>query len=175
MRQFRSDLLPAASVMVVLASLYAIPAGAVPFTPTNLVSDDQAAHAAQITDPGLKNAWGLSYTPSGPFWIAANGSGTSPIYNVNPADQTTTKQALTVSIPGGGVTGQVFNPNTSSFNGNLFLFVSENGSVSGWQPSFVRPRGLLLRHQPITYTRAQPSVMSREMTIFTQPTSNPAR
>ncbi len=30
--------------------------------------------------------------------------------------------------PGGGVTGQVFN-STASFNGNRFLFVSENGSV----------------------------------------------
>lgn len=139
MRQFRSDLaLPAASIIVVvLASLSTSPAWAVPFTPTNLVSDDQAAHTAQITDAGLKNAWGLSYAPSGPFWISANGSGTATLYNVNPADQTTTKQALTVSIPGGGgVTGQVFNPNTASFNGNRFLFVSENGSVSGWQPSF---------------------------------------
>ena len=102
MRQFRSDLaLPTASIMVVVLASLSIPAWAVPFKPTNLVSDDQAAHAAQITDPGLKNAWGLSYAPSGPFWIAANGSGTSALYNVNPADQTTTKQALTVSIPGG--------------------------------------------------------------------------
>ena len=113
MRQFRSDLaLPAASIMVVvLASLSTSPAWAVPFTPTNLVSDDQAAHTAQITDAGLKNAWGLSYAPSSPFWISANGSGTATLYNVNPADQTTTKQALTVSIPGGGgVTGRGIQP-----------------------------------------------------------------
>jgi uncharacterized protein (TIGR03118 family) len=123
-------------MVIVLTSVTTHPVWAVPFTPTNLVSDDQAANPAQITDPVLTNAWGLSYSPSSPFWISANGSGTSPLYNVNPADQTTAKQALTVSIPGGaGVTGQVFNPNTTSFNGNLFLFVSQNGSVSGWRPS----------------------------------------
>ncbi len=71
MRQFRSDLSPAASVMVVvLASLYAIPAWAVPFTATGLVTDNQAFNPAQITDPGLKNAWGMAYAPNGPFWVS---------------------------------------------------------------------------------------------------------
>ena len=33
------------------------PAGAESFDATNLVTDDQTAHSAQITDPALKNAW----------------------------------------------------------------------------------------------------------------------
>lgn len=133
MRQTRSRL-PALTAAAAL-SLLSIPAWAVPFTATNLVTDDQAAHSAQITDPSLKNAWGLSYAPTGPFWISATDSGVASLYRVDPATQATVKQALTISIPGeGNVTGQVFN-GTTSFNGNRFLFVSEDGTVSGWRPS----------------------------------------
>jgi uncharacterized protein (TIGR03118 family) len=115
-------------------ALLAIPVWAVPFTATNLVTDDQAANSAQITDSGLKNAWGLSFAPTGPFWVSANGTDTSPLYSVNPVSQVTAKLPLTVSIPGSGATGQVFNSG-SSFNGNRFLFVSQDGTVSGWRPA----------------------------------------
>lgn len=132
MRQVRS-FLPSLTAGVVI-SLLSIPAWAVPFTATGLVTDNQALNPAKLTDPGLKNAWGMAYAPNGPFWVSSNGAGTSPLYSVDPATQATAKQALTISIPGGGVTGQVFN-STASFNGNRFLFVSENGSVSGWRPA----------------------------------------
>lgn len=103
------------------------------YSVTNLVTDDQSAHPAQLTDAGLKNAWGLSYAPTGTFWLSSNGAGTSTLYTVNPATQATTKSALTVAIPGNGsVTGQAFNGG-SAFNADRFLFVSEDGSVSGWR------------------------------------------
>src|SRR5260370_181516 len=39
-----------------------------------------------------------------------------------------------ISIPGAGnVTGQVAN-NSSEFNSDIFLFVSEDGTISGWRP-----------------------------------------
>lgn len=105
------------------------------FSVTNLVTDDQTVNAAQITDSGLKNAWGISYGPTSPFWVSSNGAGTSPLYGVNPATNVTTKIGLTVAIPGAGnVTGQVFNGGVG-FNGNLFLFASEDGTVSGWRPA----------------------------------------
>ena len=108
---------------------------AVSFDVTNLVTDDQSAHSAQITDAGLVNAWGVSFGPTSPFWVSANGTGTSTLYAVNPSTQETAKVNLTVSIPGNGsVTGQVFNSSpASSFGGNNFLFVSEDGTVSGWR------------------------------------------
>lgn len=112
----------------------ALPAQAqVPVDLTNLVTDDQAAHPARITDPGLVNAWGLSYAPTSPFWISANGTGLAEIYDVFPA---TTKVGLTVTIPGNGpVTGQVFNSTFTggAFNGDAFLFVGEDGTISGWR------------------------------------------
>jgi uncharacterized protein (TIGR03118 family) len=125
-----------AALGAALATL-ALPSVAVDFSVTPLVTDDQAAHPAQITDPDLKNAWGISYGPTTPFWISDNGSGRSTLYRVDPLTQATTKQALVVTIPGdGSVTGQVFNGNSSAFGGNRFLFVSEDGTVSGWQGAF---------------------------------------
>lgn len=116
-----------------LLIIFALPSHAVLFNITNLVTDDQSAHPAQITDTGLVNAWGLSYASTGPFWVSSNGAGTSPLYSVDPTTQVTSKQSLTVSIPGAGnVTGQVFN-GSSGFNGDRFLFVSEDGTVSGWR------------------------------------------
>ena len=122
---------------VVCAALAAsLPASAASFQVVNLVTDNQAAHPAQITDPSLVNAWGLSYSAGGPFWVSANGTGVSTVYTVNAATQVTAKSALTVLFPGAGsVTGQVFNSASASgaFNGDNFLFVSEDGRISGWR------------------------------------------
>ncbi len=60
--------------------------------------------------------------------------GVSTLYRVGPGD-VPTKQGLVVTIPNAGnVTGQVFNTGgTGNFNGDAFLFVSEDGTVSGWR------------------------------------------
>jgi len=123
--------------MFLFATLSFVPqlAAAISFSQLNLVTDDQTANPAQITDPALVNAWGLSYSPTGPFWVSDNDTHVSTIYNVNPATNITTKAGLTVTIPGAGnVTGQVFNSNSANaFNQDLFLFVSEDGTISGWR------------------------------------------
>ena len=114
----------------------ALPAAATPFVVTNLVTDDQSVNAAQITDPHLINAWGISHSATSPFWVSSNGQGLSTLYRVDPLTNATTKVGLEVAIPGAGnVTGQVFNIGaaTGNFNGNAFLFVSEDGTVSGWR------------------------------------------
>jgi uncharacterized protein (TIGR03118 family) len=102
---------------------------------TNLVTNDPLAHTGQITDAGLVNAWGLSYSPASPFWVSSNGTDTATLYNVNPATQATSKVGLVVSVPVGGVTGQVFNGGaaTGAFNGDNFLFVGEGGAIAGWR------------------------------------------
>jgi hypothetical protein len=41
---------------------------------TNLVTNDPLANPGQITDAGLVNAWGLSYSPTSPFWVSSNGN-----------------------------------------------------------------------------------------------------
>ena len=126
-----------AVVLAVGLTASTLPSHAVQVSVDNLVTDDQGANPAQITDPGLVNGWGISYSPTSPFWVSSNGGGTSTLYQVNPATQATTKVPLTVAIPGAGnVTGQVFNAGgASQFNGDNFLFVSEDGTVSGWRGS----------------------------------------
>jgi uncharacterized protein (TIGR03118 family) len=119
-----------------LSLALALPAAATPFSVTNLVTDDQSANAAQITDPHLINAWGISHSATSPFWVSSNGQGISTLYQVDPLTNATTKVGLEVTIPGAGnVTGQVFNIGAAggNFKGDLFLFVSEDGTVSGWQ------------------------------------------
>ncbi len=124
----------ALSLAVALAAT-SLSSHAVEVSVSNLVTDNQAANPAQVTDPGLVNGWGLSYSPTSPFWVSSNGAGTSVVYRVDPATQATTKVPLTVAIPGAGnITGQVFNAGgAGQFNGNAFLFVSEDGTVSGWR------------------------------------------
>lgn len=104
---------------------------------TNLVSD--VAGHAYVTDPQLVNPWGVSASPTGPFWVSDNHTGLSTLYN-----GAGVKQGLVVTVPGvggaaGSPTGQVFN-GTGSFalpnGGNaVFLFASEDGTISGWNPA----------------------------------------
>ncbi len=104
------------------------------FAVRNLVTDDQAANVATITDSTLTNAWGISLSTTSPFWVSANGSGVANLYQVDPVSNDPTKIALTVSIPGdGSVTGQVFNGNAAAFNDDRFLFVNEDGTICGWR------------------------------------------
>jgi hypothetical protein len=95
------------------------------------------AGAAAVTDPNLVNAWGLSYSPAGPFWIGDNGTGVSTVYNGSGAII-----PLVVKIPAasggsnGPTTGQVFNGSADFKIGGgspaNFIFVSEDGIVSAW-------------------------------------------
>lgn len=105
------------------------------FLATNLVTDDPSVNPAPLTDPNLKNAWGISATATSPFWVSDNGTGVSTIYSVNAVTNVPTKANLVVTIPGdGSVTGQVNNPvGAGAFNGDVFLFVSEDGTISGWR------------------------------------------
>ena len=118
---------------LVIAFGLTLPTEAALFGVTNLVTDDNSVNAALLTDPHLKNAWGISSSATSPFWVSDNGRGLATLYNVNPVTNVPTKVGLEVTIPGNGsVTGQAFN-GASAFNGDRFLFVSEDGTVSGWR------------------------------------------
>lgn len=128
--------LRAAGALAVLATALASPAHADQlFGSVNLVTDDQAFNKALNTDPGMVNAWGMSYLPGGPLWISANNGGVSEIDALTSSSFT---EFGDITIPGdGSATGQVANLSfgSGSFNGDLFLFVNEDGTISGWRPS----------------------------------------
>jgi uncharacterized protein (TIGR03118 family) len=102
----------------------------------NLVSD--LAGIAVVQDTSLVNAWGMSFSGTSPFWVSANGTGKALLYSVtNDAGGMAhvSKVGLEVSIPGeGNPTGQVFN-NAGGLNGDVFIFASEDGTISGWRPA----------------------------------------
>jgi uncharacterized protein (TIGR03118 family) len=100
----------------------------------NLVSDQFGV--ALLQDTNLVNAWGTAFSPTSPFWVSDNGSGRATLYAVTndaTGSPVVVKQSLEVTIPGAAnVTGMVLN-NTTNFHGNAFLFVSEDGIISGWR------------------------------------------
>ena len=122
------------STLIIALGLISPAPDAGAFIATNLVTDDQAAHSAVLTDPNLVNAWGISRTGTSPFWVSDNGTGVATLYRVNPITGVPSIAPLIVSIPGlGNLTGQVAAGVAGSFNGDAFLFVSEDGTVSGWR------------------------------------------
>jgi len=109
-----------------------LPASGAAVIVTNLISDDQPANAALLGDPHLINAWGVSFSPTSPLWVSAADASLALVYRIDPATNMPTKVGLEVSIAG-NPTGQVFNGNAAAFNGDAFIFASEDGSISGWR------------------------------------------
>ena len=112
------------------------PAPAQVVEPHNLASDDGKVVPANASDHKLINAWGVPAGPTTLWWVLGNGTRTATLY-----DGTGTKQALEVVVPG-DPTGVVFNGGTgfsvSDGAGHsgaaLFIFASEGGRISGWNP-----------------------------------------
>ena len=109
------------------------------FKQVNLVGDNDEYSPARI-DANLVNGWGIAISPNGFFWVSAEGTGTSVIY-----DQDGGEVRPPVSIPsptsasGGHPSGQVFNP-TPDFvlsNGTkaFFIFAGLDGVISAWNPA----------------------------------------
>ncbi len=108
------------------------------YTQTNLVSN---LSGAAVTDPNLVNAWGLARSSTGDWWVSDNGPGLSTLYDgtgkIAPLVVTIPPSDPTVS-PTGTPTGTVFNgtPDFALAPGKpaLFLFATEDGTISGWNP-----------------------------------------
>src|SRR5271170_8134135 len=122
-----------------LVTVSAINAQANSYTQTNLVSDTPGL--AKVTDPNLLNPWGISSFPGNAFWIADNNSGLSTLY-----DAQGNIQSLVVTIPPPNGVAAVSAPTGTVANGtqgfqvtsggttgpSLFLFDTEDGTISGW-------------------------------------------
>jgi len=95
-------------------------------------------------DPNLVNAWGISFSPTGPFWISDAGTGLVTVYDGNGEPYPAASPiVVTVPPPGGGSppsapTGQVYNSSSGflldGVNKAIFLFATEEGTISGWSP-----------------------------------------
>jgi uncharacterized protein (TIGR03118 family) len=131
-----------ALVVAVGLAIAAGSARAVVFEAEPYVTDDQAAlqeagfdEPAPFVDENLINPFGVAFSPTGPFWIANQGSSVATVHNSEGEPQ-----SLVVSIPSQpgftGPTGVVFN-STSNFilpnnDPGLFFFANLDGSIAGW-------------------------------------------
>src|SRR5262249_19691568 len=118
---------------------------------------------ARVQDKNLVNSWGLSHSPTGPWWVSDNGTGLATVYKgdgtpFNPLGGTS---PLVVTIPppasspAGTIaapTGNVFNP-TSDFavpvpagptsKPSIFIFATEDGTISGWNPNVDKTHAII--------------------------------
>jgi uncharacterized protein (TIGR03118 family) len=123
------------------------------FTQINQVSDQPGK--ANLRDPNLVNAWGLALSPTSPLWSANNGTNTATLYSGGLGGTAVAKVPLTVTIPGGAPTGQVFNDTTdfvvSGPGGSgpaAFMFASEGGDVTAWNKTANGTTAALVAHAP---------------------------
>lgn len=114
------------------------------FSVRNLAANNSSYGAAHVI-PTLRNAWGLTWSPTGIAWT---GSQAGHVSNVMDSVGNPNTALNPVNIPspgantGGNPTGTVFNPGTSDFiipSGNTsapsaarFIFVGVDGVVSAW-------------------------------------------
>ena len=80
MRNFRiNSAALSATFALTLLMLAVIPAAAASYQVAVLTADQ--AGVAPNTDPNMVNPWGISFSPTGPFWLSDNGTGLSTVYN----------------------------------------------------------------------------------------------
>ena len=133
--------MPKITLVIALLSIALIlsgvrPASAQFYTQDNLVSDGTvpAAHL----DPNMVNAWGLASSPTSPWWISNNGTGTTTLYRVN------TGVTSFFTVPGAtgpsAPTGMVRNPGTGFVVNNglgssaaAFILANEDGTISAFR------------------------------------------
>jgi uncharacterized protein (TIGR03118 family) len=116
---------------------------------TNLAADQPGT--ALVHDPELIDAQGIAINPTGTFWLSARATDVSTVYSgdVTQPDGSLSpfvKSALTVKIPGGAPTGQVFNGSgdfvvsSGPFSAPArFVFASETGHITGWNAAVPPP------------------------------------
>ncbi len=124
---------------------------------TNLVSDIPGV--ARFTDAHLVNPWGLSHSPTSPWWVSDNGTGVSTIYD---GDGRAFPLVVTIPPPAGSPKGTTSAPTGNVFNSvsstnpdefvvrksgkagpSIFMFATEDGTISGWNPT-VNPTHAIL-------------------------------
>jgi len=137
-------------VVATFALLTQVSAFAQRYHRTDLTKDTSSlVSPAPNVDPNLVNSWGLARASTSPWWIADNGTGLSTLYNAAGVPQ---QLVVTIPTPDGtgtsAPTGAVFNE-TSAFNvapgaKAIFLFVTEDGTISGWNPGVNPTKAVLL-------------------------------
>ncbi|PWT75446.1 MAG: TIGR03118 family protein [Bacteroidetes bacterium] len=123
------------------------------FEQVNLV-DNNGAFGAAHTVGSMMNAWGLTFSPGGIAWVNAEAGHVSELFD---KDGNTIRPPVGIPSPtgptGGMPTGIVFN-GTGQFRlsngaGALFIFVGDDGVLSGWNGT-IGPNAELVKNNSAT-------------------------
>jgi uncharacterized protein (TIGR03118 family) len=135
MRALYVKYFPSFLLAVVLS--VAVSAVAQRYAQTNLVSN--IPNMAAVTDEKLINPWGISFSPTSPFWVSDNGTGVATLYL---GDGTPVSLVVKVPKSPSAPTGQAFNGSGDfvvkheRLSGPaFFIFDTEGGTISGWNPT----------------------------------------
>ncbi len=158
------------------------------FTKVELISN-QASHHASLTDPNLKNAWGITAGPTTPLWVSDNNSGKATVYSGG-INGSKVMLDLTVPVPGANPTGQVFNVTKGFPVGGaqgtpaIFIVGSDSigstqspGQIEAWNggakfvvetsptggPGGMTPKGAVFKGLAIANTKAGPELFAADV------------
>jgi uncharacterized protein (TIGR03118 family) len=156
------------AVLSLASALFPALSSAQHYTQKNLVSDitqpNNADGSKVLVDPNLKNPWGITRSSTSPWWISNNNSGTSTLYDGNgnpigifpdpagspfndfvivppPGFAPGTTSAPTGIVFNGSPTDFLLNKGTPAGNPAAFIFATEDGTISGWNPADNIPAG----------------------------------
>jgi uncharacterized protein (TIGR03118 family) len=142
-----------------------VPSG---YARVNLASD--IPNLAAVTNASLVNPWGVSYSPTGPFWFADAGMGASSLSD----GQGQTVPLLVSLYPTASPTGTVFNPGSGFQVGrggitadSQFLFATEGGTIEGWAPA------VDLTHTITAVDRSAEGANYKGLALAADPTGRP--
>ena len=136
---------------------------------SDISQPSNADGSAVVLDPNLKNPWGITRSSGSPWWISNNNSGTSTLYVIDSSSGKAVPTSNFPDPPGSPFdnfvivpppgftpgaaatpTGIVFNGSPSDFildkgtppgNPAVFIFATEDGTISGWNPMDNIPAG----------------------------------
>ena len=164
--------LAAGAVIMVAVGVGTAAAAGGGFTVTPLVSNNGVP--GTTPDTNLVNAWGLAAGPTTPWWVNDNGQGVATLYTGAGAKVPRT------FVVGDDPTGLVFNgpglTDKTAFDlkggdggAALFLFDSEAGAISAWNPSLgttaeteLTPPGAVFKGLAIAQTSAGPRLYATD-------------
>lgn len=139
---FLKPVLKCRGILALLFSLFPTSLFAQHYMQTNLVSSPpgMGTNPMNPQDPDLINPWGLTRSPSSPWWVSDNGTGLSTLYNG--VGNKITNIVVTIPVPMGQSgpskpTGVVVNGTTDfqlpgTTTRALFIFVTEGGTIAAW-------------------------------------------
>ena len=158
------------------------------FTKVNLISNHATPHTSLI-DPNLKNAWGITAGPTTPIWVSDNNSGFATVYSGG-INGSKVSLDLTVPVPGGNPTGQVFNSfkafPVGGASGSPAIFIVDSdsigstqspGQIEAWDggakfvvedspsggPGGMTPKGAIFKGLAIASTTAGPELFATDV------------